>query len=53
MKAEVTKQYGSTADQMTDGALSGNFQDNEKKNKQQNMRPEENYAEIMLKGARI
>lgn len=54
MKAEVTKQYGSAADQVTDGALSGSFQDSEKKaQRQQNLRPEENYAEIMLRGTRI
>ena len=54
MKAEITKQYGSAADQITDGALSGSFQDSEKKvQQQQSVRPEDNYAEIMLKGARI
>jgi hypothetical protein len=54
MKAEVTKQYGSAADQITDGALSGSFQESEKKKQQQqNIRPEENFAEIMLKGAHI
>lgn len=54
MKANITKQYGTAADQIADGAISGSFQESgQKKQQQQSLRPDENYAEITLKGARI
>jgi len=51
MKADVTKQYGSAADQITDGAMVGSFKDDAKKPAAQTMRVEDNHAEIVLKGA--